>query len=147
MSKDNNNGARQSGKKQSNVLNYAVVMIICVIIIIIVAAMADDREDQIDDRIIETERANENIQKEIVSLKDENYKLSKQVEESQAVISQNESYMEVLNKLTEAWKYISAGDLQNGTLLLSSIDVNTLDEKQLGYFSALCKLANYEPAQ
>ena len=66
MSKDNNNGAQQSGKKQSNILNYAVVMIICVIIIIIVAAMADDREDQIDDRIIETERANENIQKEIV---------------------------------------------------------------------------------
>ena len=147
MSKDNNNGAQQSGKKQSNILNYAVVMIICVIIIIIVAAMADDREDQIDDRIIETERANENIQNEIVSLKDENYKLSKQVEENQAVISQNESYMEVLNKLTEAWNYISAGDLQNGTLLLSSIDVNTLDEKQLGYFSALCKLANYEPAQ
>ena len=55
------------------------------------------------------------------------------------------THLDVYNR--QAWNYISAGDLQNGTLLLSSIDVNTLDEKQLGYFSALCKLANYEPAQ
>lgn len=66
-------------KKKSNIATYAVVMIICVIIILI-AAMADNREEEIGNRVMETEQTNASFENELVNLREENYKLKKEQE-------------------------------------------------------------------
>lgn len=67
-------------KKKSNIATYAVVMIICVIIIILIAAMADNREEEIGNRVMETEQTNASFENELVNLREENYKLKKEQE-------------------------------------------------------------------
>ncbi len=57
-------------------------MIICVIIIILIAAMADNREEEIGNRVMETEQTNASFENELVNLREENYKLKKEQEKN-----------------------------------------------------------------
>lgn len=127
-------------KKKNNIMNYAVIMIICVIIVILIAAMADDREEQIDNRIMETERANESIQNELVTLKDENYKLSKELEKTKPLSEEYEAYKTQLNSLTTVWNMLEAGDKAGAEQTIGAIDASAFDESQKAYYDALVKI-------
>lgn len=127
-------------KKKNNIMNYAVIMIICVIIVILIAAMADDREEQIDNRIMETERANESIQNELVTLKDENYKLSKELEKTKPLSEEYEAYKTQLNSLTAVWNMLEAGDKAGAEQAIGAIDASAFDESQKAYYDALVKI-------
>lgn len=127
-------------KKKNNIMNYAVIMIICVIIVILIAAMADDREEQIDNRIMETERANESIQNELVTLKDENYKLNKELEKSKPLSEEYEAYKTQLNSLTAVWNMLEAGDKAGAEQAIAAIDASSFDDSQKAYYDALVKI-------
>lgn len=119
-------------------------MIICVIILIIFAAMADNREEEIDNRIIETERTNESIQNELVTLTDENYKLTKEKEAADETIAEYDEYMEDLSRMTAAWNLIVSDDLDGAAEILRGMDISGFDENKIAYFGALCRLAGVE---
>lgn len=119
-------------------------MIICVIILIIFAALADNREEEIDNRIIETERTNESIQNELVNLKEENYKLTKEKETNDETINEYNEYLEDLSSMTEAWNLIVSNDLEGASKILRNMDISGFDENKTAYFGALCKLAGIE---
>lgn len=116
-------------KKFKNLSTYAVVMILSVVIIIIVAAMADDREQQFENQIDAQEQTNMNIQNEIVSLKDENYSLSKELEESQAALTQRESELTFANALAEAWAMLASGDPAGARALFQTLSASTPDQE------------------
>lgn len=140
MSDKNETGKVTQEKKKNNIMTYAVIMIISVIIIILIAAMADDREEKIDNRIMETERANESIQNELVTLKDENYKLNKQLEEKNAVDEEYNNYKVQLSEMTNAWNLYISGDITEAANKLSAIDKSSLDDNQIAYYDALCSV-------
>lgn len=127
-------------KKKNNIMNYAVIMIICVIIVILIAAMADDREEQIDNRIMETERANANIQNELVNLKDENYKLSKELEKTKESADSLLNSKSQLDSLTNVWNLYESGKMQEAAAALQAIDNSAFDENLTAYYNALSKL-------
>lgn len=131
-------------KKKNNIMNYAVIMIICVIIIILIAAMADDREEQIDNRILETERANESIQNEVVQLKDENYKLTKELEKTANAGEELAAYKAQLDSMTAVWELLEKGDTDAAAAAVKAIDASGFDENQKAYYDALCRLAGVE---
>ena len=114
MDKDNINKQEQS-KKQKNIFSYAVIMIICVIIIILFAAMADNRENEIDNRIYQTEQANANIQNELVTLQSENDKLVKEAQEKDALISGYQNSENQISKLSQIWTLIQSGNIQEAS--------------------------------
>lgn len=140
---DKNSSKPQKGR--DNIFNYAVIMIICVIIIILIAAMADNRENEIDNRIIETKRANEAIQNEIVSLREENYELKSERDKIKSELDAQTSYSTALSELTGIWNMINAGDLTGAANALIAADNSAYDENQQGYYNALCKLAGVDP--
>ncbi|MCI5892061.1 MAG: hypothetical protein MRZ66_01470 [Clostridiales bacterium] len=127
-------------KKKNNIMTYAIVMIVSVIIIILIAAMADDREEEIDNRIMETERANESIQNELVNLKDENYKLNKEIEKNSAALEEYNNYKTQLAEMTNAWNLYNSGDVNSAAEIVISIDSSKLDDNQRAYLDALCKI-------
>ena len=143
MSGEKNKG---SEKKQKNIFNYAIIMIISVIIIIIFAAMADNRENEIDNRISETEKANQTNQEEIVRLTNENAALSKQVEENQKIIDNYTSVSQQLISLSEIWNLYNDGNIEEAKAKAALIDPSTLDENNAGYYNALCAVLNIDPA-
>ena len=138
MSDDN----KKENKKQKNIFSYAVIMIICVIIIILFAAMADNRENEIDDKISETQKTNETIQNELVRLQDENYNLKKQIEQNETTTSAYAVMTEQQNKLTEINNLITDGKEEEAKAKLQAIDASNFDENTLAYYSALCKILN-----
>lgn len=138
--KNKKNVNAKKEKKSNNIMTYAVIMIVSVIIIIIFAAMADSREEEIDNRIMETERANETIQHEIVTLKEENYKLTKKNEGYENEQNQFVEYNISLTDLTNVWNKISSGDIDGAITIINHIDSSNFDENQMGYLSALCKI-------
>lgn len=127
-------------KKNNNIMTYAIIMIISVIIIILIAAMADDREEQIDNRIMETQRTNESIQNELVSLKDENYKLNKSLEEKDDLLNAYNAQNEALNNLNNVWNIYQSGDKNAAITALSTIDKTQLDENLSIYYDVLSEL-------
>lgn len=133
---------KKSDKKQRNIFSYAVIMIICVIIIILFAAMADNRENEIDDRINETQRTNETIQNELVRLKDENYNLNKKIQENETAASAYAVMTEQQNQLTEIKNLITAGKEDEAKTKIQAIDTSAFDENTLAYYSALCEILN-----
>ncbi len=133
MSGDN----KKENKKQKNIFSYAVIMIICVIIIILFAAMADNRENEIDDKINETQKTNESIQNELVRLQDENYNLKKQLEQNEAAASAYAVMTEQQNKLTEINNLINAGKEEEAKAEFMAIDSSAFDENTMAYYSAL----------
>ena len=138
MSDDN----KKENKKQKNIFSYAVIMIICVIIIILFPAMADNRENEIDDKISETQKTNETIQNELVRLQDENYNLKKQIEQNETTTSAYAVMTEQQNKLTEINNLITDGKEEEAKAKLQAIDASNFDENTLAYYSALCKILN-----
>lgn len=127
-------------KKNNNIMTYAIIMIISVIIIILIAAMADDREEQIDNRIMETQRTNESIQNELVSLKDENYKLNKSLEEKDDLLNAYNAQNEALNNLNNVWNIYQSGDKNAAITALSAINKTQLDENFSIYYDVLSEL-------
>ena len=146
MDKDNINKQEQS-KKQKNIFSYAVIMIICVIIIILFAAMADNRENEIDNRIYQTEQANANIQNELVTLQSENDKLVKEAQEKDALISGYQNSENQISKLSQIWTLIQSGNIQEASDALYALDVTGFGENETAYYNALCELLKIEPAQ
>lgn len=145
---DKNNIIKQEqSKKQRNILSYAVIMIICVIIIILFAAMADNRENEIDNRIYQTEQANANIQNELVTLQNENDKLVKEAQEKDALISGYENSENRLSQLSQIWGLIESGDTQAASDAASALDVTEFGENEIAYYNALCELLKIEPAE
>lgn len=140
MSGDN----KKSDKRQRNIFSYAVIMIICVIIIILFAAMADNRENEIDDRISETQKTNETIQNELVRLQDENYNLNKQIQQNETAASAYAVMTEQQNQLTKIKNLISAGNTDEAKAKIQSIDTSAFDENTSAYYSALCEILNID---
>ncbi len=135
---------KKSDKRQRNIFSYAVIMIICVIIIILFAAMADNRENEIDDRISETQKTNETIQNELVRLQDENYNLNKQIQQNETAASAYAVMTEQQNQLTEIKNLISAGNTDEAKAKIQSIDTSAFDENTSAYYSALCEILNID---
>ncbi len=127
-------------KKKNNIMTYAVIMIVSVIIVILIAAMADDREEEIDNRIMETERVNESIQNELVTLKDENYKLSKEVEKNNNLKEKFDNYKVKFEEMTNVWNLYNSGDINNAVAAVLAIDTSLFDDSQSAYYNALCKI-------
>lgn len=147
MNDKNNNELSEKNihqKKKNNIMTYAIIMIVSVIIIILIAAMADDREEQIDNRIMETERANESIQNELVTLKDENYKLNKELEKSNELKEQFEIYNVQLDEITNVWNLYISGDVISAAAAAEAIDISKLDDNQKAYYDAICKVIGIE---
>ena len=115
----------------------AIIMIISVIVIILIAKLADNRETQMGNKIIETEHANEVISNEIVALKDENYKLKKENEKYTGLEAEFLSYKDVNSAMAEVVTLIKSGDIDGAENKLISIDQNTLDETQKTYYEGL----------
>lgn len=138
---------KSSDKKQKNIFNYAIIMIISVIIIIIFAAMADNRENEIDSRINETERTNQTNQEEIVRLTNENAALNKQIEENKQIIDNYAVVSQQLISLTEIWNLYFSGNIEEARNKAALIDVNALDENNVGYYEAVCAVLNIDPAE
>ncbi len=138
MSDDN----KKTDKKQRNIFSYAVIMIICVIIIILFAAMADNRENEIDDKITETQRTNETIQNELVRLQDENYNLNKQIQQNETAVSAYAVLTEQQNQLTEIMNIIKTGNTEEAKTKIQAVDTSAFDENTLAYYSALCEILN-----
>lgn len=137
-----NDDNKKTDKKQKNIFSYAVIMIICVIIIILFAAMADNRENEIDDKISETQKTNETIQNELVRLQDENYNLNKQIQQNETAASAYAVMTEQQNQLTDIKNLITAGNTEEAKAKIQSIDTSAFDENTLAYYSALCEILN-----
>ena len=127
-------------KQANNLFTYAIIMIICVIIIILIAAMADNREEEIDNRINETEQTSANIQNQLVELEDENYALKKQNQEYADREGSHNDYVSALGNLTSVWNLYSSGDVEGAKAALAAVDTTGFDENQLSYYNALYKL-------
>ena len=102
-----------------------------------IAKLADNRETQMGNKIIETEHANEVISNEIVSLKDENYKLKKENEKYIGLEAEFSSYKDVNSAMAEVITLVKSGDIEGAEKKLISIDQNTLDESQKTYYEGL----------
>ncbi len=135
---------KKKGDKNKNILTYGVIMIISVIIIILFAAMADNRENELDTKINETQRANETIQNEVVNLKDENYNLNKKIEEDEAKISANEAVINNYKQMTEVWNLMEEGKDEEAISKLKNMDKSNFDETANAYYSALCEILNID---
>ena len=135
---------KKQERKQKNIFNYAIIMIICVIIIILFAAMADNRENEIDNRIIETERNNASIQNEMVILQNENAELTKKDEQSKALIEEYTQTSAQLGQLTEIWNLISADNINEAKSAIQQIDSSVLNADGKAYYDALCEILNLD---
>lgn len=131
-------------KKKSNIATYAVVMIICVIIIILIAAMADNREEEIGNMVMETEQTNASFENELVNLREENYKLKKELEKNTTKSEENTKYLSELEVMTHIWSKINSGDTEGARQDIISLDTAAFDDNQKGYYEALCKLLNID---
>ena len=104
-------------KKYKNLTTYAVVMILAMVIVIIIAAMADNREEKFENTIYQQQQTNESIQNEIVRLTDENYGLSKKIDEIEKKNGEmelelkNYRALEALWTLTKQKKYNEAAEV------------------------------------
>ena len=88
-------------------------MIICVIIIILIAAMADNREEEIGNRVMETEQTNASFENELVNLREENYKLKKEQGRKMLPRWREETkYKAVLEVMSNIWTKINMGDTE-----------------------------------
>ena len=105
--------------------------------------MADNREEEIDNRINETEQTSANIQNQLVELEDENYELKKQNQEYADREGAHNDYVSALGNLT-------SGDLEGAKAALAAVDTTGFDENQLSYYNALYEmlgLGEENPAQ
>lgn len=109
--------------------------------------MADNRENEIDSRINETERTNQTNQEEIVRLTNENAALNKQIEENKQIIDNYAVVSQQLISLTEIWNLYSSGNIEEARNKAALIDVNALDENNVGYYEAVCVVLNIDPAE
>lgn len=129
-------------KKKSNIATYAVVMIICVIILI--AAMADNREEEIGNRVMETEQTNASFENELVNLREENYKLKKEQEKNVSKMEEETKYKAVLEVMSNIWTKINMGDTEGAKQDIISLDSSSFDDIQRGYYEALCKILSID---
>ena len=125
-------------KKKSNIATYAVVMIICVIIIILIAAMADNREEEIGNRVMES------FENELVNLREENYKLKKEQEKNVSKMEEETKYKAVLEVMSNIWTKINMGDTEGAKQDIISLDSSSFDDIQRGYYEALCKILSID---
>ena len=112
--------------------------------------MADNREEEIDNRINETEQTSANIQNQLVELEDENYELEKQNQEYAEREGAHNDYVSALVNLTSVWNLYSSGDLEGAKAALAAVDTTGFDENQLSYYNALYELLGLggeDPAQ
>lgn len=140
----NTKNDKKQEHKQKNIFNYAIIMIICVIIIILFAAMADSRENEIDNRIIETERNNASIQNELVNLQNENAELIKREEQNNSLIEEYTQASVQMSQLTEIWNLISTDNINEAKSAIELIDSSVLNENGKAYYDALCEIINLE---
>ena len=131
-------------KNKSNIATYAVVMIICVIIIILIAAMADNREEEIGNRVMETEQTNASFENELVNLREENYKLKKEQEKNVSKMEEETKYKAVLEVMSNIWTKINMGDTEGAKQDIISLDSSSFDDIQRGYYEALCKILSID---
>ena len=127
-------------KKIKNLGTYAIIMILSIIIIIIFAAMADNRETEFENQIYEQNQTNVAIQNEIVKLKDENYTLSKDLENTKAELSTNTASMNFYKTMTSAWTLYNENKLNDAAVKLKEIDLSSLNEEEKTYYETLFKL-------
>ncbi len=117
-------------KKFKNLFTYTLCLILAVIILILFAAMADSRENQFELEIDEKEKINMNIQNQIVSLTDENYKLKQENEDIKNQLSQKEESLTLLKGINHAWTCFYENKKEDGREILESIKNLPMTEEE-----------------
>ena len=124
-------------KKSKNLATYAVIMILCVVILIIFAAMADGREQRFENQINEQAQTNMSIQDEIVRLKDDNYKLTKDKETLSAALKSAEAEADFYRAVVQVWDLYTRGDLSGAQACLTKISREELTPEETECLTAL----------
>lgn len=115
-------------KGAGKLASYAVILILMIIIVIIIAAMADDRERNFRSQIEQTTQTNMTIQDEIVAIKDENYKLSRQIDELEPKAEEAEKLSASLEALTDILNTFNEGNAEEAAAKYAEIDPSSVPE-------------------
>lgn len=129
-------------KKAGKLATYVTILLLMVIIVIIIAAMADDREKTFQTKIDETTQTNLSFQDEIVAVKDENYKLNKQVADLEKAVADNSAILETNKMLNEVWSLLKSSDKYAAEEKFNEIDASTIPEASKAFYEAVKEAIN-----
>ncbi len=118
---------------------YAIILLLLVIIVIIFAAMADNREQNYENQINETTKINISIQEEIVTLKDENYRL-KQENENLKALALTDEEKDVEAKIDNVYSLLSDGKTEDAKKAFAEIAPDKIPDKIKNYYNAVALL-------
>lgn len=127
-------------KRFKNLSTYAIIMFLAAVILIIIAAMADTREEHFENQISQQTQLNMDIQNQIVTLEDENYKIKKELEDLKISNHTNEQGYNFYKTLSDVYSFYLQGKTSEAAKTLGTVDVSALNEEQKASYDTLQKL-------
>ncbi len=127
-------------KRSKNLSTYAIIMFLAAVILIIIAAMADTREEHFENQISQQTQLNMDIQNQIVTLEDENYKIKKELEDLKIKNQENETGFLFYKIISDVYTLYLKGKTPEAAKTLGNIDVSTLNEEQKVSYNTLLNL-------
>ena len=124
--------------KNGKLSTYVVVMLLSIIIVIIIAAMADNREQDFQNRIETATQTNMTIQNEIVSLKDSNYALTQENTLLKEDAEANAEYIRIYTTLSAALDLDNQNLHKEAAEMLAEINPDLVPKELKALYDEVC---------
>lgn len=136
-------------KKQTKIfLTYGLAILVAIFVIFIITHMSETKIRNIENNykktITEQSQEIEETKEQLELLKEENLKLSKELNETKNKKSENissgETYNQATKILSDIYLLIESGDKEKAKKELEKFDTTTFDDTIINYKKALLKL-------